>query len=78
MYCIQDAAAATENILLAACAMELGACWIGAFNEDKVGEAINAPRNIRPVAIIPVGHPAERPALRHLRPLGEIMSYETF
>jgi nitroreductase len=78
LYCIQDAAAATENILLAACAMELGACWIGAFNEDAVGEAINAPGHVRPVAIVPVGHPAERPSPRHLRPLGEIMCYETF
>jgi nitroreductase len=36
LYCIQDTAAAIQNILLTACAMGLGTCWIGAFKEDEV------------------------------------------
>lgn len=36
LYCIQDSAAAIENILLLAVDFGLGACWVGAFNENNV------------------------------------------
>ncbi len=73
LYCLQDTAAATQNILLAACALGLGACWIGAFHEDEVEKALNTPRGVRPVAIIPVGHPAEKPTAPPRRSIGEII-----
>jgi nitroreductase len=78
LYCIQDTAAATENILLAACALGLGACWVGAFREDEVKAALGMPRGVRPVAIVPVGHPAERPRAPYKRSLREIVHFETF
>lgn len=78
LYCLQDTAAATQNILLAAHAVGLGACWVGAFDEDKVKIAIRTPRNIRPVAIVPVGHPAEKPAASPKRSINEIVHHETF
>ena len=78
LYCIQDTAAATQNILLTATALGLGACWVGAFNEEQVRKVLNIPNGIRPVAIIPIGHPAEKPAPRPRRPLNEIVHYETF
>jgi len=78
LYCIQDTAAATENMLLSACALGLGACWVGAFREDKVKAILNTPRGVRPVAIVPIGHPAEKPYPRYKRPLKEIVYRETF
>jgi len=78
LYCIQDTAAATQNILLAAHALGLGACWIGAFNEEEVKKILNIPEGVRPVAIIPIGHPAEKPRIIFKRPLSEIVRYETF
>ena len=78
LYCIQDTAAATENLLLAACALGLGACWIGAFYEEEVGTIMNLPKGVRPIAIVPIGYPAERPASRYKRPLEEIIHHETF
>ncbi len=78
LYCLQDTAAATENILLAAHALGLAACWVGAFHEDEVAKVVNTPRNVRPVAIVPVGHPAEKPNARPKRSLREIVHYETF
>lgn len=78
LYCIQDTAAATENILLAACAIGLGACWVGAFDEDMVRSIIKTPVGIRPVAMVTIGYPAERPRSRHKRPIEEIIHYETF
>jgi len=78
LYSIQDTAAATENILLAAQELGLATCWVGAFHEKEVAKAVKAPRNLRPVAIVPVGHPAERPAASPKRSVNEIVHYETF
>lgn len=58
LYCIQDSAAAIEHILLLAVDNELGACWIGAFDEVEVTKILNLPSYERPVAIIPIGYPA--------------------
>lgn len=58
LYCLQDAAAAIEHILLLAVEMNLGGCWVGAFNEQQVTEILHLPHDIRPVALIPIGYPA--------------------
>ncbi len=78
LYCLQDTAAATQNLLLAAHASGLGACWIGAFREDEARRVLATPRDLRPVAIVPVGHPAEKPAAPPKRAITEIIHYETF
>jgi len=78
LYCIQDTAAAIQNMLLAAHARGLGTCWVGAFREGEVGRLIGVPPGVRPVAIIPVGHPAERPRAPPRRGLREIIHYEAF
>jgi len=78
LYCFQDTAAAIQNILLTACSLGLGTCWIGAFKEDEVRKVINAPPHMRPVALIPVGYPNESPDARPRRPVSEIMHWETF
>lgn len=59
LYCLQDTAAATQNILLTATAYGLGTCWVGSFDEDHVRQTLGLDRSLRPVAIIPVGYPAE-------------------
>ena len=61
LYAIQDTAAAIENMLLAAYALGLGSCWVGAFDEDKVNSILELPTYLRPVAIIPIGYPREDP-----------------
>jgi len=78
LYCLQDTAAAAQNILLAAHALGLGTCWIGAFHEEGVRRALNTPTGVRPVAIIPVGHPAEKPEAPPKRSIREIVHYESF
>jgi nitroreductase len=59
LYCLQDTAAAIQNLLLTATAYGLGTCWVGAFEEDHVKTALNLAPGLRPIAIIPVGFPAE-------------------
>ena len=78
LYCLQDTAAAAQNILLTAHAAGLAACWIGAFNEEAAKGVIGVPDELRPIAIIPVGHPAEKPRARLRRSLDEIMHHETY
>ena len=61
LYAPMDCAAAIQNMLLAAHSLGLGTCWVGAFDENKVAEIMDAPEDLRPVAIIPIGVPAESP-----------------
>lgn len=77
LYCIQDTAAAVQN-MLTAYAMGFGTCWIGAFKEDEVKKVINAPKEIRPVAMIPIGYPNESPSARPRRPANELIHKEAF
>ncbi len=62
LYSIQDADAAVMHILLATHAMCLGACWVGAFNDDEVSSILELPQQLKPIAIIPLGYPDETPA----------------
>ncbi len=57
VYSLQDTAACIQNMLLMAHDLGLGACWIGAFEEDKVGSIVQLPEDVRPVAMITLGFP---------------------
>lgn len=78
LYCIQDTAAAIENMLLAATALGYGSCWVGAFDEQEVRRVLNIPRSVRPVALIPIGLPAERPEVRRRKSLSEVLHFEIY
>ncbi|MDR0364850.1 MAG: nitroreductase family protein [Bacteroidales bacterium] len=60
-YWVQDCAAASQNILLAAEATGLGAVWTAAFpyqeRMDVVIKTLNLPEHIIPLNVIPVGYP---------------------
>jgi len=62
-YWVQDCSAAVENLLLAACALGLGAVWLGFHpNEPRARccqEVLGMPEHIVPMAVIAIGHPAE-------------------
>ena len=64
-FWVQDCSAATENILLAANALGLGAVWTGLYpNEERakaVRDVVKAPEHIVPLCTIVIGHPAEQP-----------------
>jgi len=57
LYCVQDTAAAMQNILLATHVLGLGACWIGEFDEAEIRKILRIPEFIKPVAILSVGYP---------------------
>lgn len=60
-YWVQDCAAATENILIAAESLGLGAVWTAAYPSAErveiVKQTLNIPENIVPLNVIPIGHP---------------------
>lgn len=62
-YWIQDLAASTQNILLAAHSLGLGACWIGAHPiadlENGFRDLFSLPAGHVPVAFVALGYPAE-------------------
>ena len=64
-FWVQDASAASENILLAANALGLGAVWCSGYpGEAKcaaVSKAVGLPSYVQPLSIICIGHPAEAP-----------------
>jgi len=59
LYCLQDTAAAVENMLLYLHGRGFGGVWIGAFDESKVRKILHIPDEARPVALVPIGYPAE-------------------
>lgn len=65
-FWVQDASAATENILLAAHALGLGAVWTGTYpskdRSAKVAELLKMPDTLIPLNTIVIGYPAENPA----------------
>jgi len=65
-YWVQDCAAATENILIAANSLGLGAVWSGTYPREErvknVRDLFGIPDDIVPFAIVPIGYPRERPA----------------
>jgi nitroreductase len=60
---VQDCSAATENLLLAAAALGLGAVWCGVHprpdREDGLRKVLGIPAGVVPFALVPIGHPAE-------------------
>jgi len=62
-YWVQDCSAATENLLLAATALGLGAVWLGVYPREERVEAVRRilalPDPITPLNAIAIGHPAE-------------------
>ncbi len=65
-YWVEDASAATENLLLAAHGLGLGAVWCGIYPMGKrvafLQELLRLPEHIVPLNVIPIGYPAEAPA----------------
>jgi Nitroreductase len=59
---VEDGAAATQNMLLEAHSLGLGACWVGTYgsgNEESAKKVLNVPEHERLLSVIAIGHPAE-------------------
>lgn len=75
-----DVAIAVEHICLAATTFGLGTCWVCNFDRPTVSEGLGLPPEIEPVAIIPLGFPAEgsvRPEKKR-KPIDDIVKWGKF
>ncbi len=80
-YFLEDGCAAVENILLAATALGLGACWIAGDKKSyaaAVCEFLKAPVGFRLIALIAVGYPAQPPQPKNKRPLEQVLHWGHF
>ena len=78
LYGVQSVAAATENILLAAEALGLSTCWVGAFSEIMAAKILECPGHVRPCAIITLGYSDEKPSAPDRQSMEDFVHIEKF
>lgn len=59
LYTIQNCACAAENMMLVATDLGLSSCWVGAFDEEMMCDALNMPTRAKPMVILTIGYPGE-------------------
>ncbi len=78
IFARQNAAAATQNILLAAHGLGLGACWVSGFNQEKVDNLFELNGKARVESIIPIGYPAEKPVSKTEFTLNNMLFFDIY
>ncbi len=73
-YARLDVAAAIQNMLIAATALEVGAAWIGGFRHGELSTVLNLDAELEPVGMVALGHPAEEPVEPYRLPLSDLLS----
>jgi len=73
-----DLAIALDHMSLAAVEEGLGTCWIGAFFEEPMREALGIPADVRVACVMTMGYPAESPAAKPRKPFDEVFGFERF
>ncbi len=74
LFCTQDATIACNYAQLAATALGLATVWIGTvFDPETVREALGLKEDLWPIALLPIGYPAESPKYTPRRPLTELV-----
>ena len=77
---VEDGAAATQNMLLAAHAIGLGSCWIGAYGsgyEDRARQILGVSGEKRLLSLISLGYAADRGGTTRIE-LSKLVSYELY
>jgi nitroreductase len=75
LYCIQDATIAASYLQLSAVNLGLGSVWVGAFDDEEVKRILKVNKSLLPIAIIPVGYPAEKPDATPRRKLTDLIKF---
>ncbi len=73
LYSLQDATIAVAYAQLAAVALGLSTCWVGAFDEAHVARIMEVPPGQHPIAMLPIGYAAEIPSPTSRRALTELV-----
>ena len=65
-------------ILLSAVNEGIGASFVGAFEDDKVTKILGLPVHVKPIGIIALGYPAEKPERFERIELNKLVHYERY
>jgi len=77
-WAVVDTTIAMQNMVIAAWALGIGSCWIGACNEEKVRELLKIPYRWKFVGLLTLGYPAEQPKPRKKKKFEELFNFNSF
>lgn len=78
---LEDACAATENMILAAGSYGLGTCWVNAYKKEhseNIKTLLKCPVNMELMTLLALGHPEEIPPRRTKKALLEVIKWQSF
>lgn len=75
-YADVDGAIVMDHITLQAADLELGTCWIGAFDPAILREVLDLPPSLEPLAMTPIGYPDDEGRPKTRKPLDVLVHYE--
>ena len=75
-YTSVDVAIALDHLILAAANLGLGTCWVAAFDPVAARQVFGLPAGVEPIALTPLGYPADQPILKERKPLASLVRYE--
>lgn len=78
IFARQNSAAASQNILLSAHALGLGACWVSGFNQEKIDDFFGTTGQARVEAVIPVGYPSRKPDTKSEYAINNMLFFNTY
>jgi len=78
-YWVEDCSAAMQNMLIAARALGLGACWLGYHprqeRKDEARRILGIPDNLDTLGVASIGYPAEEKPPSH-RDVGDYVRFD--
>lgn len=81
IFWVHDGSAATQNILLAAHSLGLGAVWLGApvalsQHQNEIKKMLNLPRPVKIASIVALGYPKKMPQPRAISDMKQKVHFE--
>jgi len=75
-YADVDGAIAMDHMTLCAADLGLGTCWIGAFDPARTRDVLALPPEVEPLAMTPLGHPADTGRAKARKTITELVHLE--
>ncbi|NWG03422.1 MAG: nitroreductase family protein [Syntrophaceae bacterium] len=81
---VENGVLATANLMLGAYSRGIGSVYLSAYRHgeprisEEIREVLNISQELDPITIVPLGYPDEIPEPKNIKPLKEMISYETY
>lgn len=78
---LEDACAATENMIIAAQAHGLGTCWVNSHRKEHSEQLkilLKCPEDMELMVLLAVGYPEAQPEPKQKKKLGEVLKWNKF